>query len=108
MNNFQFCEICGYKKSYYKKKFSPLSFAAVFWIRNPGWVKIRIRDKHPGSETTVPYKDLKERYGTYFVTMVKIQFLKSDHLIRIRIQHFRLNTDPDPDPTRIQGFLTKN
>jgi hypothetical protein len=20
-----------------------------FWIRDPGWVKIRIRDKHPGS-----------------------------------------------------------
>ncbi len=29
------------------------------------------------------------------------------HLIRIRIQHFRLNTDPDP--IRIQGFdKTKN
>jgi hypothetical protein len=26
------------------------------------------------------------------------------HLIRIRIQHFRLNTDPEPDPIRIQGF----
>ncbi len=26
------------------------------------------------------------------------------HLIRIPIQHFRLNTDPDPDPIRIQGF----
>jgi hypothetical protein len=26
------------------------------------------------------------------------------HLIRIRIQHFRLNTDPDPDLIRIQGF----
>ncbi len=26
------------------------------------------------------------------------------HFIRIRIQHFRLTTDPDPDP----GFLTKN
>jgi hypothetical protein len=26
------------------------------------------------------------------------------HFIRIRIQHFRLNTDPDPDPIRIQGF----
>jgi hypothetical protein len=28
------------------------------------------------------------------------------HLIRLRIliQHFRLNTDPDPDPIRIQGF----
>ncbi len=21
------------------------------WIRDPGWVKIRIRDKHPGSAT---------------------------------------------------------
>jgi hypothetical protein len=28
------------------------------------------------------------------------------HLIRIRIQHFRLNTDPDP--IRIQGFDGKN
>ncbi len=26
------------------------------------------------------------------------------HFIRIRIQHFRLITDPDPDPIRIQGF----
>ncbi len=26
------------------------------------------------------------------------------HLIRIRIQNFRLNTDPDPDPIRIHGF----
>jgi hypothetical protein len=26
------------------------------------------------------------------------------NFIRIRIQHFRLNTDPDPDPIRIQGF----
>jgi hypothetical protein len=26
------------------------------------------------------------------------------HLIRIRIQHFRLNTNPDQDPIRIQGF----
>ncbi len=30
------------------------------------------------------------------------------HLIRIRIQHFRLNTDPDPDPIRIQGFDVQN
>jgi hypothetical protein len=26
------------------------------------------------------------------------------HFIRIRIQHFRLNTNTDPDPIRIQGF----
>ncbi len=25
-------------------------------------------------------------------------------MFRIRIQHFRLNTDPEPDPIRIQGF----
>jgi hypothetical protein len=53
-----------------KKNFSTLSFAAVLGsgirdpgsgmgknqdpgseIRDPGWVKIRIRDKHPGSAT---------------------------------------------------------
>jgi hypothetical protein len=28
-------------------------------------------------------------------------------LIRIRFQHFRLYTDPDPDPIRIQGFDDK-
>jgi hypothetical protein len=34
-------------------KFSPLTFVAIFGsgIRDPGWVKIRIRDKHPGSAT---------------------------------------------------------
>jgi hypothetical protein len=26
------------------------------------------------------------------------------HFIRIRIQQFRLNNNPDPDPIRIQGF----
>jgi hypothetical protein len=33
--------------------FSPLSFVTVFGseIRDRGWVKIRIRDKHPGSAT---------------------------------------------------------
>jgi hypothetical protein len=38
--------------------FSPLSLVAVFGsgIRNPGWVKIRIRDKHPGSATLCPTK----------------------------------------------------
>jgi hypothetical protein len=39
--------------------FSPLSFVAVFGrdprsgIPDPGWVKKRIRDKHPGSATLV-------------------------------------------------------
>jgi hypothetical protein len=33
--------------------FSPFSFIALFGpgIQDPGWVKIRIRDKHPGSAT---------------------------------------------------------
>ncbi len=30
--------------------FTPL-FCCCFWIRDPGWVKIRIRDKYPGSAT---------------------------------------------------------
>jgi hypothetical protein len=45
INNFTFCEICGYKKCLTKYVFSPLSFVAVFWIRDPG---AGIRD--PGSE----------------------------------------------------------
>ncbi len=50
INNFQLCELCGYKKRYDKNFFSPLSFVAVFGsgIRDQGWVKIRIRDKHSG------------------------------------------------------------
>jgi hypothetical protein len=37
------------KKGMTKKDFSPLSFVAVFGsgMRDPGWVKIRIRKKHP-------------------------------------------------------------
>ncbi len=27
------------------------SLLLLFWIRDPGWVKIRIRDKHSGSAT---------------------------------------------------------
>jgi hypothetical protein len=41
------------KKGMTTNFFSPLSFVAVFGsvIRDPGWLKIRIRDKHPGSAT---------------------------------------------------------
>ncbi len=41
--------------------FSPLSFVAVFgsWIRDPRWVKIRIRDKHPGSATLLALKGFR-------------------------------------------------
>jgi hypothetical protein len=42
----QFCEIFDYKKSMITNFFSTLSFLAVVGcgIRDPGWVKIRIRD----------------------------------------------------------------
>jgi hypothetical protein len=36
---------------------------------------------------------------TYLLMMIILYFLQ---VVRIRIQHFRLNTDPDP--IRIQGF----
>jgi hypothetical protein len=59
--NFQFCEICGYKKGM-TKIFSHLSFVAVFgfWIQDPGSGMGKnqdqgsgIQDKHPGSATLV-------------------------------------------------------
>ncbi len=43
-NNLQFCEICGYIKSYDKKFFFTPFFCCCFWIRDRGWLKIRIRD----------------------------------------------------------------
>jgi hypothetical protein len=56
-HNFQFCGICVYKKGR-TTIFSPFSFVAVVgcWIRDPrfrdpGWIKTRVRDKHPGSAT---------------------------------------------------------
>jgi hypothetical protein len=61
------------KKRYDNKFFSPLSFIAVFGsgIQDPGWVKIRIRDKHPGSATLGsripdPKTATKERGGKKF------------------------------------------
>jgi hypothetical protein len=32
-------------------KYSPPPLLVLFWIRDPGWIKIRIRDKCPGSAT---------------------------------------------------------
>ncbi len=43
-NNLQFCEMCGYIKSYDNKFFFTPLLCCCFWIRDPGWVKIRIRD----------------------------------------------------------------
>ena len=55
---YNFCEICDYKKRFDKKLFFTPPFSGGFLIRDPGseirdpgWVKIRIRDKHPGSAT---------------------------------------------------------
>jgi hypothetical protein len=50
---FSFVKFVATKNGLTKKNFSPLSFVAVFGseIRDLGWVKIRIRDKHPGSAT---------------------------------------------------------
>jgi hypothetical protein len=58
-----FVKFVATKKCLTKIFFSPLSFLIVFGsgirdprsgIRDPGWVKIRIRDKHPGSAILVP------------------------------------------------------
>ncbi len=43
----------------------PLSFSAVVGsgIRDPGWIKIRIQDKHPGSATLLLTKEIFFIYG---------------------------------------------
>jgi hypothetical protein len=53
---YNFVKFMAIKKGMKTIFFSPLSFVADFGseIRDPGWVKIRIRDKHPGSATLVP------------------------------------------------------
>jgi hypothetical protein len=38
----------------------------------------------------------------------RIQCFGSGFIVRIRIQHFRLNTNLDPDTIRIQGFDDQN
>jgi hypothetical protein len=45
--------VCGYKNGRTNKNFPPSSVGAVVGsgIRDPGWIKIRIRDKLPGSAT---------------------------------------------------------
>ncbi len=43
--------MCGYIKRLWQKFFFTPFFCCCFWIRDPGWVKIRILDKHPGSAT---------------------------------------------------------
>jgi hypothetical protein len=53
------------KKGMTTNFFSPLSFVTVFGsgIRDLGWVKIRIRDEHPGSAT------LPKRYESGSATL---------------------------------------
>jgi hypothetical protein len=48
-----FVKFIATKKCMTTNFFPPLSFIAVFGseIRDPGWAKIRIREKHPGSAT---------------------------------------------------------
>ncbi len=52
---YDFVKFVAIKKGLTRNFFSPLSLVTVLdpgsGIRDPGWVKIRIRDKHPGSAT---------------------------------------------------------
>ncbi len=53
-----FVKFMATKKGMTTNFFSPLSIIAFLdlgsEVRDPGWVKIRIRDKHPGSATLTP------------------------------------------------------
>jgi hypothetical protein len=47
---------------------------------------------------------MRENMIFYFIGAISPGEYICIHLIRIRIQHFRLNTDPVPDPIRMQEF----
>jgi hypothetical protein len=80
------------------KKFSPSSFGAVVGsgIRDPGWIEIRIRDKHPGSATlvvrfhivTLPLLMGRELCWRCFILracVCSVHFLFEDVLVEYRV-----------------------
>jgi hypothetical protein len=57
-----FVKFVATKKMYENKFFSAHLFCSCFWIRDAGWVKIRIRDKHPGSATLAKPRRVKSAF----------------------------------------------
>ncbi len=60
---FNFVKFVATKKGITTNFFTPL-FCFCFWIRDPGKVKIRIRDKHPGSATLHFWSNRKKKEGS--------------------------------------------
>jgi hypothetical protein len=54
-----------------------------------------------------PHVEL-HKFHAYGILLPRLRIRIHLNLIRIRIRHFRLNTDPGPDPIRIQDLMTKN
>jgi hypothetical protein len=88
--------------------FSPLSFVAVFGsgIRDPGWVKIRIRDKHPGSATLLNLKALVENIAIISKNSTMryrcIQILRNGmtaFFLSVRMDAIQSPPPPSPTPT---------
>jgi hypothetical protein len=80
------------KKMAVQNIFSPSSFGADFGseIWDPGWIKIRIREKHPGSATLIIL--LRILYRPMAIMLIRM--LNS---LGIRIQKIRTLTVPlDP------------
>ncbi len=70
------------------------------------WILILIianADPDPGVQKQYGYTGIRLQ-KTGFSVHCRVADLYGIHLIRIRIQHFRLNTDPDSHPIRILGF----
>ncbi len=78
------------KKKYDNKFFFAPLFCCCFWIRDPRWVKIRIRDKHPGSATLVPS-------SYYFPTMKSISWFLTSFTDS---KQDRISESPSAGPSR--------
>jgi hypothetical protein len=62
-------------KKYSNKFFFHPSLVAVFGSenRNPGWVKIRMRDKHPGSATL--FRELNTKFEIFPINAFNCKIL---------------------------------
>ncbi len=97
-----------------KDEWSLTSFRSVWW---QAWIRIEVNfwiQIHIDCETNADPEHWLSVLSAlclftlgsflFYFTMMQIRVADPHHFIRIRIQHFRLNTNTDPDPIRIQGF----
>ncbi len=82
---YNFVKFVATKKVWQLIFFTPL-FCSCFWIRDPGGVKIRIRDKHPGSVTLFT-RGSNTRLKMMYYLFMAMTACTSGSYIQLHIHH---------------------